>query len=482
MLVHFLFAFRIVNALLVQSQFDPDEFWQAGEPAHLLVFGNGHLTWEWAPNVALRSWIHPLLLTMPMWMLKTMGWDSSITMLMWPRIFLQVPLLVWSDWSVCEMAKRLGGGESWACALTVTNWFMFYCGVRTYSNSFEACVLMGILNLWPHNRAPSTKVLVLAAFCITIRPTSIISFAVLGLWYAYGEFHKKEFWRDTLMRIIPTLLICLAACAAVDSLMYGKPVFVLYNFVQFNLVRNVAVLYGTHAWYWYFALCFPAILGIQLPVVVYGVVKSSNRSAEELRLVALIVCNLVILSLSPHKELRFALPCIPPALVLASVGLNTLAMSTQSQRRVKALMVLGGTIPALYLSLVHQRAALDVALYLGTLPTESRIDVLLPCHSIPHYAVVHHRMAAFRFLDCSPRLPELNNTSSHHNETYLFHQNPALFLSERYSSGAQQLLPTVIVTQAKHADIVQRYLISQVAPTQQTFAHGQDNEDIIVFK
>lgn len=41
-------ALRLIPALLFpQTSFQPDEFYQSLEPAHALVFGYGHLTWEW---------------------------------------------------------------------------------------------------------------------------------------------------------------------------------------------------------------------------------------------------------------------------------------------------------------------------------------------------------------------------------------------------------------------------------------------------
>ncbi|KAG0598086.1 hypothetical protein M758_12G044700 [Ceratodon purpureus] len=52
-------AVRLVNSLLVQTYFNPDEHWQALEVAHRTVFGYGHLTWEWEQG--LRSYVHPLL-------------------------------------------------------------------------------------------------------------------------------------------------------------------------------------------------------------------------------------------------------------------------------------------------------------------------------------------------------------------------------------------------------------------------------------
>ena len=39
-------------------QFDPDEWWQAPEVAHRLVYGYGELTWEWEHG--LRGYTHIL--------------------------------------------------------------------------------------------------------------------------------------------------------------------------------------------------------------------------------------------------------------------------------------------------------------------------------------------------------------------------------------------------------------------------------------
>lgn len=39
--------YRSLFLLLPRTFFQPDEFYQALEPAHNLVFGYGHLTWEW---------------------------------------------------------------------------------------------------------------------------------------------------------------------------------------------------------------------------------------------------------------------------------------------------------------------------------------------------------------------------------------------------------------------------------------------------
>lgn len=85
----FCLAFRLVNSILIQTYFNPDEHWQSLEVAHHVVFGYmhcviptscfkissylllylfndwfdwiryGHLTWEWKKGI--RSYLHPLI-------------------------------------------------------------------------------------------------------------------------------------------------------------------------------------------------------------------------------------------------------------------------------------------------------------------------------------------------------------------------------------------------------------------------------------
>lgn len=43
-------AVRLPLALVQRTPFQPDETYQSLEPAHILVFGSGHLTWEWSWN------------------------------------------------------------------------------------------------------------------------------------------------------------------------------------------------------------------------------------------------------------------------------------------------------------------------------------------------------------------------------------------------------------------------------------------------
>jgi len=66
---------RILNGFAVQTAFDPDEYWQGPEVAHALVFGYGHLTWEWLDPAFIRGFLHPLVFAIPFKVLHLLQLD-----------------------------------------------------------------------------------------------------------------------------------------------------------------------------------------------------------------------------------------------------------------------------------------------------------------------------------------------------------------------------------------------------------------------
>ena len=67
------FAIRILIALCTRTVFQPDEYFQALDPAHNIVFGYGHLTWEWLSPQPIRSIAYPALNVPIYWILKKTG-------------------------------------------------------------------------------------------------------------------------------------------------------------------------------------------------------------------------------------------------------------------------------------------------------------------------------------------------------------------------------------------------------------------------
>lgn len=88
-------AVRSTTLLLPQTYFQPDEFYQALEPAHWLVFGFGYLTWEWKDlprdvSVAqswwedhvvggrMRSWLWPIVFAGGYKVLQSLNLDQTL--------------------------------------------------------------------------------------------------------------------------------------------------------------------------------------------------------------------------------------------------------------------------------------------------------------------------------------------------------------------------------------------------------------------
>jgi hypothetical protein len=63
-------AVRVLISLFTRTYFQPDEYFQSLEPAHHLVFGYGHLTWEWMASQPIRSIFYPLMNVPLFWVLK----------------------------------------------------------------------------------------------------------------------------------------------------------------------------------------------------------------------------------------------------------------------------------------------------------------------------------------------------------------------------------------------------------------------------
>jgi GPI mannosyltransferase 3 len=70
-------AMRTVIALVTRTFFQPDEYFQALEPAHVFVFGYGDLTWEWTSKPPIRSPLYPVLNVPIYWLLKILCLDET---------------------------------------------------------------------------------------------------------------------------------------------------------------------------------------------------------------------------------------------------------------------------------------------------------------------------------------------------------------------------------------------------------------------
>jgi phosphatidylinositol glycan class B len=193
----FFTAYRIANVILIQSQFDPDEYWQNLEPSYCYVFGDDPtfdeqsscpgLTWEWKRrqlqgHIASssnddRNWsctfidsisfglqgpvrsfasILPTLIFYSV--IKKYRWDSSWMVSRGPFVLNAILVAATTDWTVWYTSKwmqstikrRSNGAKNderrnsiifWCVYCQLSSWFNAYTLIRTYSNSLETLLL-----------------------------------------------------------------------------------------------------------------------------------------------------------------------------------------------------------------------------------------------------------------------------------------------------------------------------------------------------
>ncbi len=354
--------------------------------------------------------MHPALLAGIFKALEYVGLDGP-----WveyaPRLLHGV-LAALGDYFTMRFAERVFGAAAarWTLLCCMSSWFLFYCMVRSFSNSIEALLLVAVLSLWPSSEeiAQSARetmrrwciCAVLFGVGVAVRPTSAILWGFLCL----PQLHR--------VRFLPALLLAgtvLLLGIAFDSLVRGERVVALFNFALYNIVVNVGEWYGTHAWHWYFTQGWPVVLLSTAPLALAGVVQTARTHRAPIALVAF---GTLVYSALAHKEFRFLLPLLYPMLCYAGAFMAKLSaeceVKQQQQKRAAtrklniALVLLAlNVLPACYFSLFHQRAPIDVMEHIARDPRVSVVDFLVPCHSTPLYSIVHRRIE-MRTLDCSP--------------------------------------------------------------------------------
>jgi phosphatidylinositol glycan class B len=99
------------------------------------------------------------------------------------------------------------------------------------------------------------------------------------------------------------VLILLFGMVGLDYIYYGKFVFVPWNFIYFNILKDIGSFYGTHPWHWYLTQGLPAIVASFIPFSAIGIYFSSDN--QQKFYAVLIVIQTFVMSLLKHKEFRF---------------------------------------------------------------------------------------------------------------------------------------------------------------------------------
>ncbi|SPO26066.1 related to dolichyl-phosphate-mannose-glycolipid alpha-mannosyltransferase [Ustilago trichophora] len=215
----FLLTFRLLNALITRTFFQPDEHYQTTEIAHRLVFGYGFKSWEWssssdvapAPanasyltaaarnlvNGPVRSILHPLLFVPGYMLLKITSLDQTYLRILFPRLQQAVFAAV-GDFYTFRLAHRIGGSTvAWLATLVgLSNLYSLYTATRTFSNSTEAAITAAALFYWPYVPFYSQR---FDVFAFSTREERAKLLALQGpscVWQQMAPKDRKEQWDE----------------------------------------------------------------------------------------------------------------------------------------------------------------------------------------------------------------------------------------------------------------------------------------------
>ena len=124
-----LWIFRILNAWIVGTYFDPDETWQSLEVAHLKAFDIGYLTWEWKAQI--RSFAHPFIFYLLYRALNLLNLQDYC--IIWGPRVLQAAIAAVNDYFLFKWANKLYSLQvaQTVLLLAISSWFNFYFMIRT---------------------------------------------------------------------------------------------------------------------------------------------------------------------------------------------------------------------------------------------------------------------------------------------------------------------------------------------------------------
>ncbi|KAK5171474.1 glycosylphosphatidylinositol anchor biosynthesis [Saxophila tyrrhenica] len=490
-----LLVLRIINALMIKTSFQPDEYFQSLEPALETAFGpsvNAWITWEW--HERLRSSLHPLLFAsiynLADSISTTLGLTPSVraeVLVAAPKV-LQAVFAALTDAYTYRLACDIYGSKSHASAaalvLSITSPWQWFASVRTLSNSMETTLTIIALRLWPWDlllgSSPEEKQtasnssstglygsLCAAAIACILRPTNIIIWATISITVVFRYGGKQA-----ALRLATAASICgsavLAVSVAADRAFYDELVLPPLRFLHFNVVQSLAVFYGQNRLDYYITEGLPLLLTTALPFgavalwqALYSLRKDTSSSNAEYRMTAIsstlaltVITSVLALGGISHKEVRFIYPLLPMLHVLAAEPFSSFFRRPARPSRIIILTLAAAINVAVmyYTSYVHQRGVVDVMHYLrhqhekklalSSTPgagemVATTVAFLMPCHSTPWRSHLVYPEIEAGALTCEPPIGlSVEERLGYMDEADVFYANPIAWVEDNMANTA----------------------------------------------
>jgi len=429
------FGFRLANALLTFTFFQPDEYFQAWEPAYADIHRVGFRAWEW--QAGIRTSLMPRAFALIIRAAEFLHVDHLLLAKLIMALLAAVADVATSNLPKRVLPPRLATLRvqriTWLVSLA--SFFNWQCSTRPFSNTVEMVLVVCALNWW--QTCDYTRLLaaqVLAHIAIALRPSDGFFWLLIGVHTLYTAPN----WSARLRLALFSAVVAVFAQGAIlllDQNYYAElgtgATLPIVEFMRHNFGSRVSEIYGIMPWHWYLSQGVPFIVLGYLPFLVCGWPQLPVSWKWILSI------NLMAFSGVAHKEFRFIYFLLPVLHVVVALGMQQLHRHRWLVRGALVVNVAVGS----YFSLFHQKGVYDVVQYIRYRPRIERVSFLMPCHSTPWRAHFERLDPNFspQFLTCDP--PWDRSSEGYIDEADQFYLDPPSFLADH----PEKLAPYVAV-------------------------------------
>jgi len=311
--------FFLVCSVLSVGSYQGDEYFQIVEFASskLSLTNAADLTWEY--HAQMRPWLQPAIYAGVARAAELVGIHRPLTWLFLFRLL--TAIVAWGSlWTLVAAGHRWVDGESGRrrlYAIAALLWLLPYLGARTSAETMATAALcFGIAFLeWRLTMPERWRRFGLAALgglafglCFEFRYASGVLPAGASLWYLWQSKGRLSLFAGLTLGA----LLALAIGGVADWWGYGHITFPAYWYVYKNFVLGRANDFGTSPFFAYLYLPLTTA-GVMAPLVLALLVATVTAWLTRRRSVLTWASApyVMLLSIAPHKEVRFLFPLVP---------------------------------------------------------------------------------------------------------------------------------------------------------------------------
>ncbi len=284
----------------------------------------GHLAWEYPTGI--RSSIQPWIAAGTIGVARSMGLTDPLHQAFLLRLFSALLALLAVRAFVRAGREHLPGGlQQPFKLLSIGLWFLPFLHVRFSSEGWSASFLLlglaALLRKPDHTTRWTWMAGATLAMAVLLRPSTAVVVAGALAWLMVI---RQPAGRSVLQLVFAGLLTVLLGLVA-DSLFYGRLVLSTWNYWMMAVSGPPREAFDTLPWYyyppWVVKYAIPPIGALLLIAYIVVLVRNPRHV-----LVWCITPLLVVLTLVPHKEVRFLFPIadlVPLMLMLAVSSMRT---------------------------------------------------------------------------------------------------------------------------------------------------------------